>query len=104
MTSLSLKWAALSCVAAACMSAAQAQSLLELYEAAKTYDAAVLAARANTKAAEFKAAQADALSRPSASLSGSATASFLDQPRGTGDTNAIGATVSGRFPLLNRAN
>jgi len=104
MTSRSLKWAAISAVATACMSAAQAQSLLELYEAAKTYDAAVLAARANTKAAEFKAAQADALSRPSASLSGSATASFLDQPRGTGDTNAIGATVSGRFPLLNRAN
>ncbi len=99
-----LKWAALTCVAVACMSVAQAQSLLELYEAAKSYDAAVLAARANTKAAEFKAAQADALSRPSASLSGSATATFLDQPRGTGDTNAIGASVSGRFPLLNRSN
>lgn len=104
MNSKTLKWAALSCVAAACMSAAQAQSLLELYEAAKTYDAGVLAARANTKAAEYKAAQADALSRPSANLSGNATASYLDQPRGTGDTNALGASVSGRFPLLNRAN
>ena len=100
----SLKWAALTCVAVACMSAAQAQSLLELYEAAKNYDATVLAARANAKAAEYKAAQADALSLPSASLSGNATASYLNQPRGTGDTNALGATVSGRFPLLNRAN
>lgn len=100
----SLKWAVLTCVAAACMSAAQAQSLLELYEAAKNYDANVLAARANAKAAEHKAAQADALSRPSASLSGNVTASYLNQPRGTGDTNALGATVSGRFPLLNRAN
>jgi outer membrane protein len=99
-----LKWAALTCVAVACMSVAQAQSLLELYEAAKSYDAAVLAARANTKAAEFKAAQADALSRPSASLSGGASTRLVDRPAGTGDSNTIGASVKGSFPLFNRGN
>ena len=38
---------------------AQAQGLLELYEAAKNYDAAVLSARALARSAEFKAAQSD---------------------------------------------
>lgn len=49
---------------------AQAQGLLELYDAAKNYDAAVLAARAQARSAEFKAAQSDALMRPSATATG----------------------------------
>ena len=41
--------------------AAPAQSLPELYEAARGYDAAYQAARAQSEAAKFRAAQADAL-------------------------------------------
>jgi outer membrane protein len=83
----------------------QAQTLQELYEAARTYDAAYLAARAQAQSAEFRAAQAEALTKPSASLSASATTSLADAPRiGTGDTNGLGATLSGRYPLFNRAN
>ncbi|MFM7705009.1 MAG: TolC family outer membrane protein, partial [Rubrivivax sp.] len=83
----------------------QAQTLQELYEAARTYDAAYLAARASAQSAEFRAAQAEALVKPSASLSANATTTLADAPRvGTGDTNALGATLSGRYPLFNRAN
>jgi outer membrane protein len=84
---------------------ARAQSLLELYEAARIYDATYLAARALADSAEFRAAQADALNRPSATLNGNATASVIDVPRlGTGDSNTVGASVTGRYPLFNRAN
>ena len=47
---------------------AHAQSLQELYDAARSYDASYLASRALAQSAEFKAAQADALGLPSASL------------------------------------
>ena len=45
-----------------------AQSLRELYEAARAYDATYLAARAQAQSAEFRAAQAEALARPSPAL------------------------------------
>ena len=44
--------------------AAHAQALVELYEAARAYDATYLAARAQADAAEYRAAQADALALP----------------------------------------
>ena len=82
---------------------AWAQSLQELYDAARTYDAAYLSAKAAAQAAEHRAAQADALLRPSAALSSSATLTMADAPRvGTGDNNALGATLSGKYPLINR--
>jgi outer membrane protein len=93
------------CLALLSAASVQAQTLQELYEAARTYDAAFLAARAQAQSAEFRAAQAEALTRPSASLSASATTSLADAPRiGTGDTNSMGATLSSRYPLFNRAN
>jgi outer membrane protein len=83
---------------------AWAQSLQELYNAARTYDAAYLSARAAAQAAEHRAAQADALLRPSAALSSSASLTMADAPRvGTGDNNALGATLSGKYPLFNKS-
>src|SRR5690606_17226187 len=43
---------------------ASAQSLRELYDAARSYDATYLSARALADSAQHKAAQADALKRP----------------------------------------
>jgi outer membrane protein len=84
---------------------AMAQSLQELYEAARAYDATYLGARAQAQSAEFRAAQAEALGRPKAELAANASAAVIDVPRfGTGDSNTIGATLNGRYPLFNRAN
>ncbi len=83
---------------------AWAQSLQELYDAARTYDAAFLSARAQAQSAEYRAAQADALLRPSAALSSNASLSQADAPRvGSGDNNSLGATLSGKYPLFNKA-
>jgi outer membrane protein len=83
---------------------AGAQSLQELYNAARTYDAAYLSTKAAAQAAEHRAAQADALLRPSAALSSSASLTMADAPRvGTGDNNALGATLSGKYPLFNKS-
>ena len=83
---------------------AWAQSLQELYDASRGYDAAYLSAKAAAQAAEYRAAQADALLRPSAALSSSGSLTQVDAPRiGSGDNNSLGATVSGRYPLFNKA-
>ncbi|HEY6133686.1 MAG TPA: TolC family outer membrane protein [Rubrivivax sp.] len=84
---------------------ARAQSLQELYEAARAFDATYLAARSQADAAVYRAAQADALNRPSVGLSGSAVAEVIDVPNiGTGDANTVGANLNARYPLFNRAN
>ena len=81
------------------------QSLRDLYEAARAYDASYLAARATAQSAEYRVAQSEALLKPSAALTGSATASQLDLPIvGTGDSNTVQGALSGRYPLFNRAN
>lgn len=83
---------------------AWAQSLQELYDAARTYDAAFLSARAQAQSAEHRAAQADALLRPSAALSSNASLTQVDAPRvGSGDSNSLGATLSGKYPLFNKS-
>jgi outer membrane protein len=82
-----------------------AQSLQELYEAARAFDATFLAARAQAQSAEYRAAQADALSRPSLSATAGATTTTISPPVGpTGDSNTLNASLQGRLPLLNRAN
>jgi outer membrane protein len=79
------------------------QNLQELYDAARAYDAAYLGAKAAAQAAEHRAAQADALMRPSAALSSSASLTQVDAPRvGSGDNNAMGATLNGKMPLINK--
>jgi len=96
-------------------SAARAQSLKDLYEAARAFDATYLSARAQAESAQYRAAQADALARPSAALNASAIASRLQIPlvskttgqnigKITGDSNTAKASVDARYPLFNRSN
>jgi outer membrane protein len=85
--------------------AVQAETLNQLYEAARSYDAAYLSARALADSAGFKAAQADALLLPSASVSAAATANEVN----TVSDNSVGSrvtsvTLQGRHPLFNRGN
>jgi len=85
--------------------AVQAQNLNALYEAARAYDATYLSARSLADSADFKAAQAEALRLPSASLNGAATASEINTVVGStlGSRNAQ-LTVQGRYALFNRSN
>ena len=85
--------------------AATAQDLQALYEAARAYDATVLAARAQAASVEYRAAQSDALERPSVTLTSSASTAHINPTIGnSGDSHALQAAVSGRYPLFNRTN
>ena len=95
----------LALIAAALPRPAQAQSLLELYEAAHSYDATYLSARALADSAPFRVEQSRALMRPSANLSGSAGRGETRPTVGANyGSNAIAATLAGRQPLFNRGN
>ena len=74
--------------------AVQAQNLNELYEAARAYDATYLSARALADSAQYRAAQADALLRPSAALTGSATLAEIN--------TVVGNTVGEAFNWMHR--
>jgi outer membrane protein len=87
----------------------QAQGLVELYEAARSFDATYLAARAQAESATYRRAQADALRLPNVGLQASASRTMTDPPdnpltpdRGYG--NVTGGTLTGRQPLFNRTN
>ena len=83
---------------------AWSQSLKELYEAARAYDATYLAARAQAQTAEYKVAQAEAGLKPNASFLATANTTLLHAPiGGTGDSNSLGASLRGRYPLINRS-
>ncbi|HQC98375.1 MAG TPA: TolC family outer membrane protein [Aquabacterium sp.] len=85
--------------------AARAETLSQLYDAARAYDATYLSARALADAAEFKAAQADALLRPSARLNGSASQVLNNGVLGNtvnGRTATVG--LQGSQSLFNKAN
>jgi outer membrane protein len=87
--------------------ASRAQSLQELYEAARGFDATYLAARALLDSAQYKAEQAQALQRPSVGLSVSATRSTSDTPYAStlnSTSNNVNAGLSGSQSLFNRAN
>jgi outer membrane protein len=85
--------------------AAHAQSLQELYEAARAYDATYLGAKALADSAQYKAEQSEALARPSAALAGSANAQQLDPPKyERGSINTGSAALNGRYTLFNRSN
>ena len=86
-------------------SAAQAQGLLALYEAARAYDATYLSAKALADSSQYKAAQAEALARPSATLTGSITRADVQTVIGTSvSSNNESVALQGRHPLFNRAN
>jgi outer membrane protein len=84
---------------------ASAQSLKELYEAARSYDATYLAARAQAESVDYRAAQAEALGLPSLAVTASGGTSRSDPP-GSSATNVDNAQASlrGSYPLFNRAN
>lgn len=78
---------------AAC--ASQAQSLVELYNAARSYDATYQSAKAQFDATQFKAAQADALWLPSVGLQAGLTRHVADATsQSESVTRADGSTVS----------
>ena len=99
---------------------AQAQSLKDLYEAARSYDATYLGARAQAESAQYRADQAGALRLPT--VGAQATSTYTDQKssqqatstsvlgtsRSQSDTEAKVATnqvvVSAQQNLFNRAN
>ena len=86
---------------------ASAQSLQELYDAARAYDAGYLAARALADSAEYRVAQTDALGRPTLAATASGTNSQIDIPGtriGTQNTDNLQAALKGSYPLFNRAN
>ena len=95
----------------ACTTTGWAQSLQELYDAARSYDAAYLAARAQADSAQHRTAQSYALRRPNVSASGGLTRTetvppvSLFNPTGdrVGSTNTA-LSVNGRQPLFNRGN
>jgi outer membrane protein len=86
--------------------AAQAQSLQELYDAARGYDATYLATKASADAAAARAAQAEALTKPSLGLSASGTQARTDPPGGGSNLNArtLTAGLQGRYSVYNAAN
>lgn len=86
---------------------ARAQSLQELYEAARGYDATYQAARALLDSAQYRVEQAKALNRPSVGLQVAATRSGSDTPYSStlsADTNTVSAGISASQSLFNRAN
>ncbi len=104
-------------LALAAWPSAHAQSLKELYEAARAYDATYLAAQKLAESTKYRVEQSEALKRPSANATASATASYIDPPNNTITSGPVsvstGAPVNsrvangalnGRYPLFNRAS
>jgi len=97
---------------------AQAQSLNELYQAARDYDASFLAARAQSETAQHRLSQAEALRKPSVGLAvgssyGQARPLSATVPAGNGsrvdystntNTTTTTAGLSASYSLFNRAN
>jgi outer membrane protein len=95
--------------------AARAQSLQELYDAARAYDATFLAARAVADSAQYRYGQTQALARPSVGLGVGATRNEVDLPavaNGQGGTVNPGwqgnttsnAGLSAKYAIFNRPN
>jgi outer membrane protein len=84
---------------------AWAQSLQALYEAARGYDATYLAARAQAESVEFRAAQAEALGRPSLAVTATGSSTRTDPPGSPATSlNNLQANLRGSYTLFNRAN
>ncbi len=84
---------------------AAAQSLLELYLAAHSYDATYLAARALAESAPYRVEQTEALLRPSAGLSGSGARVQTHPVYGANyGNNSVALAITGRQPLYHRVD
>lgn len=89
----------------AATSGAQAQSLQELYDAARAFDASYLSAVALADSAQYKAAQADALGRPSVGLGMTGTLQRSDVPSGLSvNSDLLQAGLTARYAVFNRSN
>lgn len=85
--------------------AAQAQSLQELYDAARSYDATYLSTRAAADASAARAAQAEALTRPTLGLGATGTVARSDPPTaGAINSTTIAANLQGKYSVYNAAN
>ena len=85
--------------------AASAQSLQELYDAARAFDATYLAAKASAASAEYRVAQSEALGKPTLAATAGASTTQADPPAiGARTTNTVSGGLSGRYPLFNRGN
>jgi len=85
---------------------AQAQSLKDLYEMARNYDAPVLAARAQAASTQHAVARAQGALLPGATVGASATRAEADPPgvNTTLGTNTQKVELLAKYPLFNRAN
>ena len=82
-----------------------AQDLQALYEASRGYDAVYRAALAQADAAQFLAEQAEAQLRPSVAAMVGGGPQRTDPPgRSATEVTTLGAVLSGRLPLFNRAS
>jgi outer membrane protein len=79
---------------------AQAQSLVELYEAARSYDATFLAARAQFEADQAKAAQGRAAWRPQVGISAGKSRTDSENRK----TDSSNVTLSASQPIIRAAN
>ncbi len=99
-----LGWLTLAALSALTLPA-QAQSLKELYDAARSYDATYQSARAQADSTQYRIEQTEALLRPNVGLQGSLSRTESDTPaadRRNLTTAAVGVTAV--QPLYNRAN
>lgn len=90
---------------------AKGQSLVELFQAAKSYDAAYLSAKSEADTAQYKSKQADALRWPTVGLRGTIDRTHLesDAPGATGAAASGYGTkkvlgLSAKQPLFNMGN
>ena len=86
---------------------AQAQSLQELYDTARGYDASLLSARSALDATQYRIEQTYALRRPNVGLtiSGNHNDSRTpDAPTQSATTNTVGASINVAQTVFNRAN
>jgi len=87
---------------------AHAQSLQELYDAARAYDGSYLSARALLDSAQYRVQQSYALRRPSVGLTVQGGRSISDTPdlpsQSYSATTQYGASVNGSQSLFNRQN
>jgi outer membrane protein len=83
---------------------AYAQSLQELYDTARGYDASYLAARALADSAQYRAEQAHALRRPKVDGALSYNRTTNETPLSEASSRGPGASLTARQSLFNRAN
>jgi outer membrane protein len=107
MSLLSARWAPLALgisLALGLSTTARAQSLYELYEDARKFDAPYRAARALADSAESRAQQVHALRRPQVGLGATADRSLTDTDAGNLHTRAANLGLTARQTLFNRPN